>query len=146
MFTFTILAGKEYILIVLLFVLWCIAHKKYKLIVNSEYLQIFNNQGQCSHMIHNGNEETANWMRFVQQTKSSNQQNLVAYQQGGDIYFITSKDVEPYTELLYWYSRDTATFMGILAYSHTWRPLPETGPCPRNWCSQLGAVPVFGPM
>ena len=35
-------------------------------------------------MIHNGSEETANWMRFVQQAKSSQQQNLVAYQQGGD--------------------------------------------------------------
>ena len=73
---------------------------------------MFNNVGQCMHMIHNGSEETANWMRFVQQAKSSHHQNLVAYQQGGDIYFITSKDVEQYTELLYWYSKDTATFMG----------------------------------
>ena len=63
-------------------------------------------------MIHNGSEETANWMRFVQRTKSSHLQNLVAYQQGGDIYFVTRKDVQPNTELLYWYSRDTAAFMG----------------------------------
>ena len=66
------------------------------------------------HMVHNGSEETANWMRFVQQAKSSHQQNLVAYQQGGDIYFITTKDVEPNTELLYWYSRDNGNIYGYI--------------------------------
>lgn len=67
-------------------------------------------------MLHTANEETSNWMRFVQRAPASAQQNVVAFQQGGDIYFITRCDVAPGAELLHWFSRDTAAFMGTFCH------------------------------
>ncbi len=71
-------------------------------------------------MIYTANEETSNWMRFVERAKTTEEQNLVAYQQGGDIYFITCKDIEYNTELLYWYSKDLSIFLGTCYKLNCW--------------------------
>ena len=57
-------------------------------------------------------EEQSNWLMFVKRARSSLEQNMNVYQQGHDIYFITVKDIQPHTELLYWYSSDYARLLG----------------------------------
>ncbi|XP_027129628.1 PR domain zinc finger protein 15 [Larimichthys crocea] len=48
-------------------------------------------------------EEDCNWMMLVRPAMDHKHQNLTAYQQDDDIYFNTSQDVLPGTELRVWY-------------------------------------------
>ena len=41
------------------------------------------------------------------------EQNMVAYQYKGNIYYKTYKDVEPCTELMVWYGDQYANHLGI---------------------------------
>ncbi|XP_076025245.1 PR domain zinc finger protein 15 [Genypterus blacodes] len=49
------------------------------------------------------NEEDCNWMMLVRPAADHKHQNLTAYQQDDDVYFNTSQDVLPGTELRVWY-------------------------------------------
>ena len=49
---------------------------------------------------------------FVKRARTSAEQNVMVYQQQDDIYFVTCKDIDPGTELLYWYARDYAKMLG----------------------------------
>ncbi|XP_029030271.1 PR domain zinc finger protein 15 isoform X2 [Betta splendens] len=48
-------------------------------------------------------EEDCNWMMLVRPATNHKHQNLTAYQQDDDVYFNTSQDVLPGTELRVWY-------------------------------------------
>ncbi|XP_058886595.1 PR domain zinc finger protein 15-like isoform X1 [Acipenser ruthenus] len=49
------------------------------------------------------NEDDCNWMGLVRPATDYKHQNLTAYQQGSDVYFNTSQDIQPGTELRVWY-------------------------------------------
>lgn len=53
-------------------------------------------------------EEHCNWMIFVRPAKSIREQNLIAYQEEGQIYFVSLKPIAANTELKVWYSREYA--------------------------------------
>ena len=59
------------------------------------------------------NEESATWMRFVNCARNVNEQNLVAYQYLGQIYYRTFRDIDPNMELLVWYGEEYAEELGI---------------------------------
>jgi len=70
------------------------------------------------------NEELSNWLMFVKRARTSAEQNVMVYQEQDDIYFVTCKDIDPGTELLYWYARDYAKMLGtssvcVFARGHT---------------------------
>ncbi|XP_064412935.1 PR domain zinc finger protein 15 [Latimeria chalumnae] len=50
------------------------------------------------------NEEDCNWMILVRPATDHQHQNLTAYQQNNNIYFTTSRDIQPGTELRVWYA------------------------------------------
>ncbi|KAF7665442.1 hypothetical protein LDENG_00139270 [Lucifuga dentata] len=50
----------------------------------------------------------SNWMQYVNPAHSLTEQNLVACQNGRDIYFYTIRPVEPKEELLVWYNNEFA--------------------------------------
>nr|XP_006139384.1 zinc finger protein PLAGL1 isoform X1 [Pelodiscus sinensis]XP_025035384.1 zinc finger protein PLAGL1 isoform X1 [Pelodiscus sinensis] len=56
-------------------------------------------------------EDCGNWMMFVRLARNQEEQTLVAYQYGGEVYFTTVKPIEPHTELKVWYAADYAKFM-----------------------------------
>ncbi|RZF48224.1 hypothetical protein LSTR_LSTR006191 [Laodelphax striatellus] len=56
------------------------------------------------HRLDVSNEDTSNWMRFVQPAKNAKEQNLVLSQQGHSLYFTTTRAVHPRQQLLVWYS------------------------------------------
>ena len=62
--------------------------------------------GQFLHFIDGHDVRHSNWMRFVNPARSLAEQNLVACQNGQDIYFYTMKPVQPQQELLVWYSQE----------------------------------------
>ncbi|XP_004548991.3 PR domain zinc finger protein 1 isoform X2 [Maylandia zebra] len=64
--------------------------------------------GQLQHFIDGYDVHRSNWMRYVNPARSLAEQNLVACQNGRDIYFYTIRPVEPKQELLVWYSQEFA--------------------------------------
>ncbi|XP_052253515.1 PR domain zinc finger protein 10-like [Dreissena polymorpha] len=54
-------------------------------------------------------ENCCNWMIFVRPAADFSEQNLVAYQHGADIFFTTTKAIEPREELKVWYAAHYAT-------------------------------------
>ncbi|XP_063597531.1 zinc finger protein PLAG1-like isoform X1 [Penaeus indicus] len=57
-------------------------------------------------------EERSNWMIFVRPAERKSEQNLVAFQYKGDIYFATIKEIPAQCELKVWFSKDYAERMG----------------------------------
>ncbi|KAK4305763.1 hypothetical protein Pmani_022354 [Petrolisthes manimaculis] len=57
-------------------------------------------------------EEHSNWMIFVRPAEKKAEQNLVAYQYLGEIFFATIKDIPAQCELKVWYSKEYAERMG----------------------------------
>ena len=52
-------------------------------------------------------------MRFVNCARNENEQNMLAFQYCGEIYYRTVKDVYPGMELLLWYGDQYARDLGI---------------------------------
>uniref|UniRef100_A0A3P8TE95 PR/SET domain 15 n=1 Tax=Amphiprion percula TaxID=161767 RepID=A0A3P8TE95_AMPPE len=73
-------------------------------------------------------EEDCNWMMLVRPATDHKHQNLTAYQQDDDVYFNTSQDVLPGTELRVWYGAFYAKKMEKpLLKSPLVPPLPPPG-------------------
>nr|XP_020453339.1 PR domain zinc finger protein 1-like isoform X2 [Monopterus albus] len=64
--------------------------------------------GQLQNFLDGYDIHKSNWMRYVNPARSLAEQNLVACQNGRDIYFYTIRPVEPKQELLVWYSQEFA--------------------------------------
>ncbi|XP_028255960.1 PR domain zinc finger protein 1 isoform X1 [Parambassis ranga] len=64
--------------------------------------------GQLQNFIDGYDVHRSNWMRYVNPARSMAEQNLVACQNGRDVYFYTIRPVEPKQELLVWYSQEFA--------------------------------------
>ncbi|XP_063041641.1 PR domain zinc finger protein 1-like isoform X2 [Engraulis encrasicolus] len=60
--------------------------------------------GQLLHFVDGYDVRRSNWMRYVNPARSLAEQNLVACQDGQDVFFYTMRPVEPQQELLVWYS------------------------------------------
>ncbi|XP_031442540.1 PR domain zinc finger protein 1 [Clupea harengus] len=73
---------------------------------NRKYFWRIYSGGQFLHFIDGHDVRHSNWMRFVNPARSLAEQNLVACQNGQDIYFYTMKPVQPQQELLVWYSQE----------------------------------------
>ena len=69
--------------------------------------------GKLSHFIDGEDESNSNWLRYVNCPRCENEQNLVAFQYRGEIYYHTYKDITPGTELLVWYGDKFAKELGI---------------------------------
>ncbi|CAH1263958.1 ZNF91 [Branchiostoma lanceolatum] len=74
-------------------------------------LKVFNPDG--SHLyLDTTDEEVCNWMKFVRPATRDTEQNLVAYQKGTDVFFLTQKDIPVGGELQVWYAPSYAKKMG----------------------------------
>ena len=55
----------------------------------------------------------SNWLRFINCARNEEEQNMVAYQYHGEIYYRTFKAVYPGNELIVWYGEQYAEELGI---------------------------------
>ena len=69
--------------------------------------------GKFSHFLDGQNESRSNWMRFVNCSRCEDEQNLVAFQFRGKIYYRTYKSIHTGRELLVWYGESYARDLGI---------------------------------
>ena len=56
---------------------------------------------------------TANWMRYVNCARHEEEQNLMAFQYRGEMYYRTFKNIPAHAELLVWYGDDYGRELGI---------------------------------
>ena len=77
-----------------------------------QLIQIAKN-GKFKHFIDGADESYSNWMRFVNCARFEEEQNLMAFQLRGDIYYRSYKVIPPNTELLVWYGEKCAEDLGI---------------------------------
>ncbi|KAM4725808.1 PR domain zinc finger protein 1 [Anableps anableps] len=75
---------------------------------NRKYFWRIYSGGQLQHFIDGYDVQKSNWMRYVNPAHCLAEQNLVACQNGRDVYFYTIRPVEPKQELLVWYSQEFA--------------------------------------
>ncbi|XP_075961861.1 PR domain zinc finger protein 1 isoform X1 [Anarhichas minor] len=75
---------------------------------NRKYFWRIYSSGQLQNFIDGHDVHRSNWMRYVNPARSLAEQNLVACQNGRDIYFYTIRPVEPNQEVLVWYSQEFA--------------------------------------
>eukprot|EP00064_Thunnus_orientalis_P002062 superscaffoldBa00000143_g2069 len=75
---------------------------------NRKYFWRIYSGGQLQNFIDGYDVHRSNWMRYVNPARSLAEQNLVACQNGREIYFYTIRPVEPKQELLVWYSQEFA--------------------------------------
>ncbi|KAH3897278.1 hypothetical protein DPMN_021465 [Dreissena polymorpha] len=71
-------------------------------------------EGKASHFVDAQNKATSNWMRYVNCAMKEADQNLVAFQYKGGIYYSTLKPVSPGEELLVWYGDEFARELGLI--------------------------------
>ncbi|KAM3603018.1 uncharacterized protein V6R79_015258 [Siganus canaliculatus] len=69
-------------------------------------------EGLLHHILDGLNEDKSNWMRYVNPACTAEEQNLVACQNGLEIYFYTIKPLQPGQELLVWYCPEFARRCG----------------------------------
>ncbi|KAI7798874.1 putative PR domain zinc finger protein 1-like, partial [Triplophysa rosa] len=110
---------------------------------NRKYFWRIYSGGQLHHFIDGYDVQRSNWMRYVNPARSLAEQNLVACQNGQEIFFYTIQPVEPKEELLVWYSPEFSQrlcgrpeqpvslkpkHMPDIAYEYHKQPLPQYYP------------------
>ncbi|XP_072911938.1 PR domain zinc finger protein 1a isoform X1 [Hemitrygon akajei] len=75
---------------------------------NRKYFWRVYSNGDLHHFVDGFDESKSNWMRYVNPTRSKQEQCLAACQNGMDIYFYTVKPILANEELLVWYSSEFA--------------------------------------
>lgn len=81
--------------------------------MNTCYIWEIVRSGKLSHFVNGHDESQSNWMRFVNCSRCEDEQNMVAFQFRGEIYYRTYKSINPGEELLVWYGESYARDLGI---------------------------------
>uniref|UniRef100_A0A674DFX1 PR domain zinc finger protein 1 n=1 Tax=Salmo trutta TaxID=8032 RepID=A0A674DFX1_SALTR len=103
---------------------------------NRKYFWRIYNRGRLYHFIDGYDIRSSNWMRYVNPARALSEQNLVACQNGHDVYFYTIRPVEANQELLVWYSQEFKT-----PHPHTLTLFDTTqGKSQRNCIFRYGKV------
>ena len=55
----------------------------------------------------------SNWLRFVNSPTKVSEENVIPVSCEGIIFYMTTRDVEPGTELLVWYGDSYGRFLGV---------------------------------
>ncbi|CAN0242226.1 unnamed protein product [Lampetra planeri] len=79
----------------------------------SEYCWLIYKNKKDREYVDAQDESKSNWMRFVNCARNEQEQNLVAFQHRGQIYYRTFRAVGPGSELLVWYGEEFAQELGI---------------------------------
>ncbi|XP_062873473.1 histone-lysine N-methyltransferase PRDM9-like isoform X2 [Trichomycterus rosablanca] len=76
--------------------------------MNSGYSWVVSKRGHGEEYIDAKRETHSNWMRYVNCSRTDEEQNLVAFQYRGEIYYRCCRPIEPGQELLVWYEEGYA--------------------------------------
>ncbi|XP_065783041.1 histone-lysine N-methyltransferase PRDM9-like [Muntiacus reevesi] len=104
---------------------------------NSGYAWLITKGRNCYEYVDGKDTSWANWMRYVNCARDDEEQNLVAFQYHGQIFYRTCQVVRPGCELLVWYGDEYGQDLGIRRNSSGKselaagrEPKPKMHPCP----------------
>ena len=72
-------------------------------------------EGKIAYYINGKDENYGNWMRYINCSRIEEEQNLVAFQYHGEIYYRVYKNINPGAECLVWYGVEYAKELGIVS-------------------------------
>ncbi|XP_050556714.1 histone-lysine N-methyltransferase PRDM9-like [Spodoptera frugiperda] len=75
--------------------------------------QIYSDYNRRSHVIDAADNNSSNWMRYVNCARHWKEQNLLAYQYKGQLYYRTIKIIPRFTELMVFYGSEFANALHI---------------------------------
>ncbi|KAB0353378.1 hypothetical protein FD755_023919 [Muntiacus reevesi] len=90
---------------------------------NSGYAWLITKGRNCYEYVDGKDTSWANWMRYVNCARDDEEQNLVAFQYHGQIFYRTCQVVRPGCELLVWYGDEYGQDLGIKRNSRGKREL-----------------------
>ncbi|XP_065775598.1 histone-lysine N-methyltransferase PRDM9-like [Muntiacus reevesi] len=104
---------------------------------NSGYAWLITKGRNCYEFVDGKDTSWANWMRYVNCARDDEEQNLVAFQYHGQIFYRTCRVVRPGCELLVWYGDEYGQDLGIKRNSRgkselaagRAEPKPKIHPC-----------------
>ncbi|XP_065783086.1 histone-lysine N-methyltransferase PRDM9-like [Muntiacus reevesi] len=103
---------------------------------NSGYAWLITKGRNCYEYVDGKDTSWANWMRYVNCARDDEEQNLVAFQYHGQIFYRTCRVVRPGCELLVWYGDEYGQDLGIRRNSRGKselaagrEPKPKIHPC-----------------
>ncbi|XP_062843219.1 zinc finger protein 665-like [Trichomycterus rosablanca] len=116
--------------------------------MNSGYSWLISKRGPGEEYIDAKSETQANWMRYVNCARTDEEQNLVAFQYRGGIYYRCCRPIEPGQELLMWCDEEYAKDLGA-TFDYIWNkkccpnetnnsllPIVSCALCPLSYTSQ----------
>ncbi|XP_063530703.1 histone-lysine N-methyltransferase PRDM7-like, partial [Cydia strobilella] len=75
--------------------------------------QLYDRNNKPSHVVDASDANNSNWMRYVNCSRRYSEQNLVAFQYQGELYYRTIRIVPRFTELLVFYGSEFANRLGV---------------------------------
>ncbi|KAG7312650.1 hypothetical protein JYU34_000972 [Plutella xylostella] len=76
-------------------------------------LQLYDSQRRPTGVVDAWDASRSNWMRFVNCSRHSLEQNLLAFQYQGEIYYRTMRIIPRHSELLVYYGSEFAHRLGV---------------------------------
>ncbi|XP_061727394.1 histone-lysine N-methyltransferase PRDM9-like [Cydia pomonella] len=86
---------------------------KTRAVTSSYCWQIFDRERKPSHVLDARDANKSNWMRYVNCSRHFSEQNLVAFQYQGQLYYRTIKIIPSFTELLVFYGSEFASELRV---------------------------------
>ncbi|KAK2831836.1 hypothetical protein Q7C36_016922 [Tachysurus vachellii] len=87
--------------------------------MNSVFSWVLYKNVQCEEYINAKRETHANWMRYVNCARNSEEKNLMAFQYRGGILYRCCQAIKPGQELLVWYEEEYAKHLGV-TFHYLW--------------------------
>ncbi|XP_063956495.1 histone-lysine N-methyltransferase PRDM9-like [Lytechinus pictus] len=103
-------------------------------------------KGKPHHYVDSNSELTGNWMRYINCARNEGEQNLVAFQYLGEIYYRTFKPICPGRELLVYYGEQYAKDLGITSQLNKFTvetAILDSGLYRCEYCGSLYAIPLI---
>eukprot|EP00111_Clytia_hemisphaerica_P020841 TCONS_00061461-protein len=83
--------------------------------MDTSYMWEIMKEGRVVYYVNGKDEKYGNWLRYINCSRTESEQNLVAFQYHGQIYYRAYKEVKIGDELLVWYGDEYARDLGIVA-------------------------------
>uniref|UniRef100_A0A7M5XKZ9 Uncharacterized protein n=1 Tax=Clytia hemisphaerica TaxID=252671 RepID=A0A7M5XKZ9_9CNID len=83
--------------------------------MDTSYMWEIMKEGRVVYYVNGKDEKYGNWLRYINCSRTESEQNLVAFQYHGQIYYRAYKEMKIGDELLVWYGDEYARDLGIVA-------------------------------
>lgn len=87
--------------------------KIYFFIYNASQKIYEDKEEKKKHYIDASSPAKSNWLRYVNCARNVREENVYSFGCDGLVFYMTTKDVEPNTELLTWYGENDGHILGI---------------------------------